>query len=104
MLRFKEITLKPFWPGYGKGSRPGYTCSVELQHGAYSHEAVTIDLDPEAVREVIACAVAKAVEKLTLDPTTIDVEGNPGVPREEDLPAPAPSAPEPIDPESEVQF
>ena len=105
MLKFKEIALKQSYPGFGKGARPGYTCAVELQHGEYSYETVTIDLDPGAVREVIEFAIGKAIERLTFDPTTLDVRGDPGVEREEEVPVPAPDAPAPdAAPAEEVQF
>lgn len=78
MLKFKEITLKAHYPGFGKGARPGYSCTVEMQHGEHSFDSVAITLDPEAVREVIAFAIGKALEKLTFDPATLNVEGHAG--------------------------
>jgi len=88
MLTFKEINLKEFYPSFGRGSKPGYTCSVHLQHGEHSYDVVKVELPPEMVREVVAFAVSKAMECLTFDTASINVEGLAGEPRPLETPEP----------------
>jgi hypothetical protein len=88
MLKFKEISLKASYPGFGKGARPAYDCAVELQYGEHSYETFKADLDPDEVRQVITLAVNKAIERLTIDFDSIDVEGSAGEDRSADLEAP----------------
>lgn len=90
MLKFKSIKLAEHYPGIGRGMRPGYKCSVELQIGEKAYDTIKIDLSDDEVREVIGQAVAKAVERVTFDPATIDVIGTAGVPYPDE-----PAAPEP---------
>jgi len=83
MLKFKEINFKQFYPSIGTGMKPGYTCQVELQIGPNSWDSIKIDLAPDEVREIVALAVDKAMARLTLDPSSINVDGVAGQPLEE---------------------
>jgi hypothetical protein len=88
VLTFKEISLKEFYPDFGRGSKPGYSCTVDLQHGERSYDVVKVELPPEMVREIVAFAVSKAVECLTFDPASINVEGLAGEPPHIETPEP----------------
>lgn len=104
MLKFTEIKLKEHYPGVGRGMKPGYRCAVTLQIGERSYDTVTIDLTTDEVREVVAVAVAKAVARLTFDPSSIDVEGAAGEPHPDETP-PTPTVVDvdPATPEIEAQ-
>lgn len=96
MLTFKAIELKPFYPGYGRGATPGYKCSVTLQHGDRSFDTIEVELSPDAVRDVIACAVAKAMESFKIDLETLDVSGSAGDPQPDEAPTPPDMMTEPM--------
>lgn len=96
MVQFKSIELKEVHPfGYARGAKPGYECVVTIQPGEASYEKIKIPLSSEATRDVITLAVQKAMEQLIIDPATINTEGTPGDPVEEEVTEEAPPPPSP---------
>lgn len=77
-MRIKKVELKEHFTGYGRGAKPGLKCVVTLAYGEQSHETFAVELQPEAVREVVVLAATKAMDQISLDPESIDVVGSPG--------------------------
>lgn len=71
MLKVKDIKLAP--EKYGTA----YECVVTFQVGDQSYSTVTTKLTPEATREIVDLAVARASAMLVVTASDIAVAGEP---------------------------
>lgn len=85
MLKVMNITLAP--EKYGEA----YECVVGFQVGDASYNTVKIKLPPEATREIVDAAVAKAAAMMTVTDNNLLIAGEPrAIPLVEEAAPPPP--------------
>lgn len=83
-MKLTSIEMRMAYPGYGERAVPGITCEVEFEVNGYGSR-FTVKLEPEQVKQVASLAAHLALKAIEFDPATIDVVGNPGIPRPEPM-------------------